>query len=135
MERLLQVSSDLLLYCTASALKTEIYANVSISSTDFFILESSPEFARAEVILIWVEDQDGTILMRDNAFLKETPKSIPGLEAHNITIYVSVSQSENDRAVISVESDFLALYVTLTTMAQGRFSENSFHLRPNIEKV
>lgn len=100
-------------------------------------MESSPEFARAEVILIWVEDQDGTILMRDNAFLKETPKSIPGLEAQNVTISVSVSRSDSDRAVIviSLESDFLALYVTLTTMAQGRFSENSFHLRPNVEKV
>lgn len=75
--------------------------------------------------------------MRDNAFLKDTPKSIPGLKSQNVTISASVSPSENDSrsAVISLEADVLAIYVTLTTMAQGRFSENSFHLRPYEKKV
>lgn len=69
--------------------------------------------------------------MKDNAFLRAVPKDIPGLTTQNVTITTVVSPNDNGSASITLQSDFLALYVTLTTSAQGRFSENALHLRPS----
>jgi hypothetical protein len=47
----------------------------------------------------------------------------------------SVTPLSNHAAEIRLRSDHLALFVVLTTRAQGRFSENAFILRPTETKV
>ena len=104
------------------------------AATERFELEATSELTRAEVILIRVEDKNGEILMKDNAFLRETPQSIKGL-LNKVDITTSVSDPGDGRALVSLRSEFLALYVVLTTKAPGRFSENALHLRPGEKKV
>lgn len=99
-----------------------------------FELETT-QLARAEVVLIRIQDKtSGTILMKDNAFLQAVPKDIPGLK-HHVSITTAVSQSSDGKAIVTLESDFVALYVTLTSAAQGRFSENALHLRPHSKTI
>ena len=48
----------------------------------------------------------------------------------NVTSSVATSVSANGTIDIALEADATALWVTLTTRAQGRFSDNAFLLRP-----
>lgn len=108
-----------------------VFLQGGIAATERFELPDTDELSRSDVILIRVQDEsNGKVLMKDNAFLKDVPSSISGLTNQNVTITTSVS-SNGRGATVSVTSDSLALYVTLTTTAQGRFSENALHLRPN----
>jgi hypothetical protein len=93
------------------------------------------QLERADVVLIRAQEKtSGTIVMKDNAFLRTVPKDIPGLK-HPVSIAIAVSQSSDGTAMVTLESDFVALYVTLTTVAQGRFSDNALHLRPHLKHV
>jgi len=86
-----------------------------------------------DVFTIQVFDQaDGSLLV-DNIFLQKHPKDMAGLRVP-ISINSSV-EAVGDLAEVRVTSDNLALFVVLTSRAQGRFSENAFVLRPHEEKV
>jgi len=53
-----------------------------------------------------------------------------------VMIEILSSEQRNDGSVeIHMRSDNLAVFVVLTTLAQGRFIENCFSLRPNSVKV
>ena len=66
----------------------------------------------------------------ESVYLKDMPKNIKGLQSSvNIEI-VEIRASKNGDAVIVLQSDQLALFVVLTTRAEGHFSRNCFALRP-----
>jgi len=71
----------------------------------------------------------------ENVFLWNMPKDMSGLKLP-VMIEILSSEQRNDGSVeIHIRSDNLAVFVVLTTLAQGRFIENCFSLRPNSVKV
>ena len=64
------------------------------------------------------------------AFLWNVPRNMPRLSLA-VTFSVTVQPSPTSRSVtLRLTSDHLALYVVLSTAAEGRFSDNAFHMRP-----
>ena len=54
----------------------------------------------------------------------------------NVTFTVADAPSARDGTVpITVTSDAFALYVTLTTLAQGHFSDNAFVMQPGTQQL
>ncbi|CAB9515754.1 Beta-mannosidase A [Seminavis robusta] len=90
-----------------------------------------------DAMLISVTDSEsGGTLAEESIFLwKPLPKTTPNL---SLFVHVQVKSIEvgpdKSAALVTVESDGLALYVVLTTGAPGRFLENAFALRPNQPK-
>lgn len=88
-----------------------------------------------DTVLISIEGDRNLLVMEDSIFLWKMPASIAGL-LHPVTISIdSVQQGANGTAVVALSTSGLALYVVLTTRAQGRFCENAFVLKPNISRV
>ena len=108
-----------------------------LSSTDRFQYPQEWASSEFDTILIRVDDIDsGATLMQDSAFLWGLPKAILNLVTTQVSVAIDSITVGPDKtsAVVSISSDALALYVVLTTKAPGRFSENSFVLRPNEPK-
>lgn len=113
----------------------DVHLEGGTAASNSFQLETSSQMSQhAEVILIRVEDKNGEILMNDNAFLWQVPSAINGL-TQKVNITATVSDSGDGNALVSLQSDVLALYVVLTTRVPGRFSENALHLRPSNKTV
>ena len=88
-----------------------------------------------DTVLIRIEDDRNVLVMEETIFLWKMPASIAGL-LHPVTISIySVQRGANGTAVVALSTNGLALYVVLTTRAQGRFCENAFVLKPNISRV
>merc|ERR1712070_314806 len=83
-------------------------------------------------VISTVRDSDGTVVS-EHMLQLEYPRF---LQTPLATLATSVAEAQNaDGSVnITVSSDKVALFVTLTTRAQGRFSDNSFFL-PATSKV
>ena len=104
--------------------------------TAHFSLPDSYQSARNDVLLVGVSSDTGAKLAGESIFLWNMPKAIPGLWDHPASITVqSIRADTNGTAIITLLSDRLALYVILSTEAQGRFTENAFALRPTQPKV
>jgi len=71
----------------------------------------------------------------ESVYLTDMPKSIKGLKDPIHIEIVDIHATENGDAAIVLESDKLALYVVLTTRAEGLFSHNCISLRPFEKKV
>mmetsp|Transcript_653 Transcript_653/g.1366 ORF Transcript_653/g.1366 Transcript_653/m.1366 type:complete len:171 (+) Transcript_653:302-814(+) len=71
----------------------------------------------------------------DTVYLKDVPRNIRGLRSPVTIEVVDIHQTENGDATLILTSDRLALFVVLTTRAEGVFSDNSFSLRPFENKV
>ena len=83
-----------------------------------------------EVVLISVQDESSKEMVAENVFLWSLPKDIVGL-GNNVSISVhSIKKLSDSEALVTLQSDRLAIFVTLTTRAQGRFSKNCFTLKP-----
>lgn len=92
------------------------------------------DFTRnADAVTIQVYDNEVERKLLENIFLLNHPKDIAGL--HNPVSIEHSIVAAGDRADIRLTSDQLALFVVLTSRAQGRFSENGFVLKPGEEKV
>jgi len=91
-----------------------------------------------QVILVRLEAYHDSFIssprISESVYLKDMPKNIKGLHNGVHVDVVEISSKQNGDAVIVLESDKLALFVVLTTRAEGRFSQNCFTLRPS-EKV
>ena len=69
------------------------------------------------------------------AFLWNVPRDMPRL-SQAVTFSVNVQPSPTSRSVtLRLTSDHLALYVVLSTAAEGRFSDNAFHMRPGAPRT
>lgn len=88
-----------------------------------------------DVVLLRLEETQTENLLCENAFLFQMPKNIDGLITTPSIEFDVIKNTADESATISVQSDNLAIYVVLTTRAQGRFSENAFALRPFETKV
>lgn len=104
------------------------------SSVDFHL----PQLFRvgADVIMIEVKAslQPSSEGSRE-AFLWNLPRDLSRL-AHPVTISIATQQEEhNGNILIQLTSNSLALYVFLSTTAEGQFTENAFHLLPRESKV
>jgi hypothetical protein len=71
----------------------------------------------------------------ESVFLKDMPKNIKGLENPIQIEILDIHATKNGDATIVLESDKLALFVVLTTRAEGRFSQNCITLRPSESRV
>jgi len=71
----------------------------------------------------------------ESVYLKDMPKNIQGLHSPVQIQIVDIRATKNGDAAIVLESDKLALFVVLTTRAEGFFSKNCITLRPFEKKV
>jgi hypothetical protein len=103
-----------------------------MNRTDHFSLPSDLNLTYDTVLIRVDNDRDrSTPLMKETLFLWDMPLSMKGLMAFPVqTTIDSVREGANGTAVVSLHSDGLALFVCLTTTAQGRFIDNAFVLRP-----
>ena len=62
------------------------------------------------------------------------PKNMT-LPKANVQFTIADAPSVDGTVEVTVTSDKFALYVTLTTLAQGRFSDNAFVMRPGTKKL
>jgi beta-mannosidase len=89
-----------------------------------------------QVTLITLKTDIISPVTSESVFLPTMPKNIAGLHNSVSVKILSIEGTANKgSALVSLESDRLALYVVLTTRAGGRFSENCFALRPLQKKV
>ena len=87
----------------------------------------------AFILVATVIAADGT-LASTHPVLYAAPKDLR-LPRANVTFTISQSEGEEDGATISVSTDAVALFVTFTTLAQGRFDDNAFLLIPGAAKT
>ena len=66
----------------------------------------------------------------DSVYLKDTPKNINGLYNRIHIDIIHIRAKTNGDAEIVLASESLALFVVLTTRAEGFFSKNCMTLRP-----
>jgi len=79
------------------------------------------------ILTLKVEDRSGNVI--SNNVLALTPPKNMKLSPAKVTAEIS------DAGIVTLKSDKVALYVTLTTSAQGRFSENAFLMDVSEKKV
>lgn len=79
-----------------------------------------------------VTDSATGAVVSHNLILRSTPADL-GLKATDISLQVadSANSDQSVNIVLQKGNDHAALYVTLTTQAQGRFSRNAFLMRDN----
>jgi hypothetical protein len=71
--------------------------------------------------------------MKSSVFLWRPPKALSVLSLPmQIVPDVRASDTRNEHVTIRLHSNRLALYVVLSTEVNGHFSDNVFHLRPNL---
>ncbi len=92
-----------------------------------------------QVILVRLEVYHDSFIssprISESVYLKDMPKNIKGLDNGVHVDIVEISSKQNGDATIVLASDKLALFVVLTTRAEGRFSQNCFTLRPSENMV
>mmetsp|Transcript_4303 Transcript_4303/g.9395 ORF Transcript_4303/g.9395 Transcript_4303/m.9395 type:complete len:209 (-) Transcript_4303:599-1225(-) len=90
--------------------------------------------SNSKVILIRLEIYHNSITssprVSESVYLTDMPKDIMGLQNPVHIEIVDISINTNGDAAIVLKSDKLALYVVLTTRAEGLFSPNCITLRP-----
>jgi len=81
-------------------------------------------------ILVATVTQTGGPIVSENVIPLVNPGNMTGLLNANVTFVVSNSVNADGTVDIMLNSDVVALYVTLTTLANGRFSDNAFLMLP-----
>lgn len=101
--------------------------------THFFDIDTSALDTSTDIVIASVYDDDGAIVS-SNVVTLELPQNLTLLKASVNAVVLSNEKTEADGAIrVRVTSDVPALYVTLTTLAHGRFSDQAFLL--NKERV
>lgn len=94
----------------------------------------------SQVILVQLKAFENSLLLpkykiTQSVYLKDTPKSIRGLENPVHIEILDIYRTKDAGAAIVLRSNKLALFLVLTTRAEGAFSDNCFFLRPFEKKV
>merc|ERR1712110_929081 len=84
-------------------------------------------------MLVVVEDSSGVVVC-DNSVVFTAPKNMSLPKAH-VSAAVVDAPSSDGSVDIHLTSDAFALYVTLTTLAQGRFEDNAFVMLPGTKTL
>lgn len=100
--------------------KTTLAAGAGVKS--MFNVEA-PDGTK-EILLSTVTSDDGTVVSH-HAIPFAAPKNM-SLPKATVTAKVATQPNTDGSVDVTVTTDKFALYVTLTTLAQGRFSENAF---------
>jgi hypothetical protein len=83
-----------------------------------------------EAFVLSVTNVGGDILIDEYMVLGNMPKSLSGLSSNVIISVLSIGMDEMGNAYIALQSDGVALYAVLTTLAEGSFDDNAFLLKP-----
>jgi beta-mannosidase len=92
-------------------------------------LLASPQDSMVQVV---VRNSSGAVVC-DNPVLFTEPKNL-ALPQATVQVVVGVANADG-HVGLTVTADRFALFVTLTTLAQGRFSDNSFAMLPGRKLV
>ena len=105
-----------------------------IAVTEFFTLDNFSSIDANSTLLLAeiVSAQDGATVSKNVIAL--TPPANWHIPAATVTV-TSISPNGSQGASIVLKADKTALYVTMTTLATGRFGENAFVMLPGEEKT
>ena len=102
----------------------------------WFTLDKTVE-GTAEMLMVTVSDEAGVQTTNPVAFATPATMKLP--KASVSAKAIATAQEEDERSLGAVEvvvtADQFALYVTLTTLAQGRFEDNAFVMLPGKKVV
>ena len=100
------------------------------------LISDNTMFPNKDTLVVTVIDKNEVDLIMDqNVVLLTVPWNLTGLPTDPNVRIISIENDENGNADITVTSDKMALYVVLTTSAQGRLEENAFPLHDGQVKV
>jgi beta-mannosidase len=124
----------------ATGVVTPVHADASLSlppgpgAAAFFTIDPAIDGAQF-VLTARVTAASGEVLT-DNLIPLLPPAAWSGLGRATVTAVVDAAPSgPNGEVGITLTSDKVAAFVTLTTMAQGRFSDNAFLMLPGTQRV
>jgi len=95
--------------------------------TDYFLLAGYDALIVNQTVLLAECKDDKGSIASSNVVLMTTPEMM-ALAPAQITFTVAAAANADGTVDIHVEADKVALFVHFTTLAQGRFSDNSFLL-------
>ena len=86
--------------------------------------------AGTHVLVVDVTDAASNTVVHNHVILLTTPKKL-SLAKATVKYTLGGALNQDGSVPIAVTSDEVALFVTFTTLAQGRFTDNSFHVTPS----
>lgn len=102
--------------------------------TQWFNVEGAINGAE-EMLRVVVADSDGMVTS-DNPVPFAYPKHMKLPKAKvTVTVGEQLGNDSDAPVTVTVKSDALALYTTLTTLAQGRFEDNAFLMLPGTKTL
>ncbi len=124
----------------ATGIVTAVHSEPSLSlppgpgAAAFFTID--PAIDGAQFVLTATVTSVGGLVLTENVIPLLPPASWTGLQRATVTAVVSPgAPGPNGELDILLTSDKTAAFVTLTTMAQGRFSDNAFLMLPGTRTV
>lgn len=87
----------------------------------------------AEIIMSKVTRDDGTV--ESNHAVPYVPPGGMKLKPAKVTVEVASKANPDGSVDVTVTTDAVAVYVTLTTLAQGRFDDNAFVMLPGSRTI
>lgn len=117
---------NLLTGSTSVVLRKTVSLEAGAGTTQWFIIDSGSLPATETVLDTAITTPDGTVVSH-NVILLAPPKNL-NLNKANITFSISPTPNPDGTIDIALETDAVALYVVLTTLAHGRFSDNAILL-------
>lgn len=124
----------------ATGIVTAVHSEPSLSlppgpgAAAFFTID--PAIDGAQFVLTATVTSAGGLVLTENVIPLLPPASWTGLQRATVTAVVSPgAPGPNGELDILLTSDKTAAFVTLTTMAQGRFSDNAFLMLPGTRTV
>jgi beta-mannosidase len=124
----------------ATGAVTPVHSEPSLSlppgpgAAAFFTID--PAIDGAQFVLTATVVSAGGEVLTDNLIPLLPPSNWTGLGKATVTAVVDAAPSgPNGEVGVTLSSDKVAAYVTLTTMAQGRFSDNAFLMLPGTQRV
>jgi hypothetical protein len=116
--------------CPSSSYNNYLFSQDSVSPlTEVFHIPDGPP-KDDEVFLVSVTDVGGDVLIDEYVVLGNVPKNLRGLSTNATISVLSIEADEMGNAIIVLQSNGVALYVVLTTLAEGSFDDNAFLLKP-----
>jgi len=102
---------------------------------DYFSIDTSWD-NKTSILVISVFDVNHNELMGQNVLLWSLPKKLKGLKKNMDAVYIqSVTVDNTGKAEITLFARNTALFIVMTTQAQGRFDDNAFSMKSNSFKT
>jgi len=87
------------------------------------------------IALLTLTSPDASTVLAENFILLSAPYLLSFPAAPKVSASVATSPNSDGSVDINISTDATALFVTLTTLAEGRFSDNSIILTPGSQKL